>query len=394
MPIASNLTSADLYGDPYPIYRELRDHEPWAWSDRLNMWLVSRYDDVVFVDGHPEIFSAHQDGSLAERAMGLVMIRTDGDAHRRLRSAVDGPLRRRVVREHWSGELQATARRLVARLAAIPEFDLVREFATPFAAEALMMTVGLPSVSPGQAIEWSGAFIAGLSNHDDDQQAWARARQARDQVTALVKESIARVRDEPDQTVISAMVHTQLAEPLSNEEIATQVRLMISGGFNEPWHALTTLAWQLCQQPALAGRVLRDPAALDAAIEETLRWLSPIGALPRQLTTDHTAGGVTLRAGDKLLALAASANHDERKFADPDVFDPDRPNLSDHLAFSRGVHYCLGTYLAREQLRIAVPALLTGLPGLRVTAAPEMAGWMFRGPQSLPMRHDAALRAG
>jgi hypothetical protein len=187
------------------------------------------------------------------------------------------------------------------------------------------------------------------------------------------------------------MVHAKLAEPLSNEEIATQVRLMLSGGFNEPWHALTTLAWQLCQQPALAGRVLCDPAAFDAAIEETMRWLSPIGALPRQLATDYTAGGVALRAGDKLLALAASANHDERKFADPDVFDLDRPNLSDHLAFSRGVHYCLGTYLTREQLRVAVPALLTGLPGLRVTAAPDMAGWMFRGPQSLPMCHDAAL---
>jgi cytochrome P450 len=389
MSIARNLTSKDLYADPYPVYRELRDDEPWAWSDGLGMWLVSRYEDVVFVDEHPEIFTAHQENSLAERTMGLVMIRTDGDAHRRLRSAVDGPLKRRNVRQQWSAGLTSHATELAGRLAEKPEFDLVSDFAAPFAAQALMRTAGLPEVTTEQVVEWSRAFIAGLANHDDDPEVWERAGRARTEVGELVREAAARVTAVPDHTVISAMVHAELAEPLTTEEIATQVRLMISGGFNEPWHALATLVWQLCEQPQLRDRVLADSEALDAAIEETMRWLTPVGALPRQLAVDHTVGDVTLRAGDKLLALAASANRDDRKFAAPDAFDIDRAELSDHLAFSLGAHYCLGTYLAREQLRTAVPALFNSLTGLRVTSAPNLVGWMFRGPESVLMRHDA-----
>ena len=388
MSIAANLSGKDLHDDPYPTYRQLRNNEPWAWSDRLNLWLVSRYDDVVFVDEHPEIFNAHQDNSLAERTMGLVMIRTDGDAHRRLRSAVDGPLKRRNVGQHWRKTLETKSEQLVAELAHLAEFDLIRDFAAPFAAEALMAVVGLPGVTVGQVVEWSGAFIAGLSNHEDDPTVWARVRKAYGEVADRVEEAVARVKKDPDHTVISAMAHAELEDPLSIEEIATQVRLMISGGFNEPWHALATLVWQLCEKPELAKRTQGDPAALDAAIEETVRWLSPIGAFPRQLATDHHVGGVTLRAGDKLLALAASANHDERKFPDPDAFDIDRPNLNDHLAFSLGAHYCLGTYLAREQLRVAVPMLLRAFPALCVIEEPVMAGWMFRGPVSVPMRHD------
>ncbi|WP_413797123.1 cytochrome P450 [Streptomyces iranensis] len=392
MPIARNLTSKDLYADPYPVYRALRDHEPWAWSDGLGMWLVSRHEDVVFVDEHPEIFTAHQENSLAERSMGLVMIRTDGDVHRRLRSAVDGPLKRRNVRRDWSAGLTSHAKELAEQLAEKPEFDLVADFAAPFAAQALMTTVGLADVRTEQVAEWSGAFIAGLANHDDDPAVWERAGRARTEVGALVHEAITRVTAAPDHTVISAMVHAEVSEPLDAEEIAAQVRLMIAGGFNEPWHALATLVWQLCERPELKDRVLADSHALDTAIEETMRWLTPVGAFPRQLAVDHTVGDVTLRAGDKLLALAASANRDERKFADPDAFTIDRPDLPDHLAFSLGAHYCLGTYLAREQLRTAVPVLLTSLPGLRVTRTPNLTGWMFRGPESVDMRHGACSR--
>lgn len=394
MSIAKNLTSKQLYNDPHPIYRELRDREPWAWSDKLGMWLVSRYEDVVFVDEHPEIFTAHQEHSLAERAMGLVMIRTDGNAHRRLRSAVDGPLKRRTVRQHWSAGLTAHAQSLCEKVAENSDFDLVSDFAAPFAAQALMMTIGLTDVTTKQVIEWSGAFIAGLANHEEDQTVWERAAGARSEVGDRVREAIARVTVTPDHTVISAMVHAGLAEPLKPEEIATQVRLMIAGGFNEPWHALATLIWQLCAQPALTERTLADPAALDSAIEETMRWLTPVGAFPRQLAVDHVVGDVILRAGDRLLALAGSANRDERKFTDPDAFDIDRPFLNDHLAFSLGAHYCLGTYLAREQLRTAVPALFASLPGLRVTREPHLAGWMFRGPEAVHMSHDVRRKTG
>jgi len=387
--IAENLTSKDLYNNPYPIYRELRDHEPWAWSNELKVWLVTRYDDALFVDQHPEIFTAYQDNSLAERAMGQgTLVRTDGEAHRRLRMATDGPLKRRTVRERWAEGLQSHARELVDQLIQKPEFDLVTDFAAPFAAQALVRVVGLLGVTTSQIVDWSGAFIAGLANHENDPEVWQRCEQAYSEVGELVREKIASVRAVPDHSLISAMAHANLDDPLTDEEIATQVRLIFSGGFNEPWDAIATLVWHLCDQPELRERVLTDPAALDAAFDETARWLTPTGAFPRQLAVDYTVGDVTMRAGQKLLAVASSANRDERKFASPDTFDIDRPNLQDHMGFSLGAHYCLGVYLAREQMRTAIPMLFNSLDNLRLVRQPKLVGWMFCGLQSLEMRHD------
>ncbi|MGH8940358.1 MAG: cytochrome P450, partial [Actinomycetes bacterium] len=181
---------------------------------------------------------------------------------------------------------------------------------------------------------------------------------------------------------VSAMARAHPEKPLSLEEVASNVRLMIAGGFSDARDLIATLSWLLLRHPQIRRRALAEPDVMDRAIDECVRWLSPVGAFPRQLTSDFDNGVVKLRQGEKILVLAASANRDESRFPQPERFDVDRPNLSEHVGFSLGMHYCLGTHFVREMARIAGPRVLA-LPGVRIEADPVFTGWMFRGPTAI-----------
>jgi cytochrome P450 len=180
------------------------------------------------------------------------------------------------------------------------------------------------------------------------------------------------------------MANTPLDDPLDIEEIVSNVELIISGGFNDARDAIATLAWHLLTHPEARNRALADPVTFERAFDESVRWLSPIGSYPRIVTRDISLPAGDFKAGDRLLVIAGSANHDETKFPDPARFDIDRANVEDHLGFSVGVHFCLGNQLVRAMARAAVPAVLA-LPGIRPAADPQFYGWQFRGPLSVPV---------
>ncbi len=373
-----------LDADPWPVYAHLRATAPWGWCERLGMRIVTRYDDVVLVDQQPEIFSSEVDDALTTRSWGLSMLRTEGAPHRRLRDAAGPPLKKRTIGTRWTPVLEELADRHLEPLARCTSFDAVADFAAPFTGACLRDLLGLPDATPAQIGQWSDAYIAGATNHRHDPAVWARAGAAKDEAEAHVHAALTRVRAQPDGTVVSALAHAAADEPLSDDEIASNVRLIVAGGYNDARDAVATLCWLLLAHPQTRERAAADPAVFERAIDESIRWLSPVGAFPRQLTRDITVGGVQLRKGDKLLALMSSANWDESRFPQPDRFDVDRPNLDDHLGFAAGVHYCLGTHFVRGMLRVAVPRLLA-LPGIQAVAEPEFRGWMFRGPRSVPL---------
>ena len=260
----------------------------------------------------------------------------------------------------------------------------MRDVAAPLTGACLREVLGLLDATAADIERWSTAFIAGLINNTDDPAVWSGAKTASDEVRECVLAALERVRAEPDGSVVSAMGGAHPDDPLSTDEIAANIRLMISGGFNDARDAVATLAWLLMTHQDTAERALNDDAAFERAFDESLRWLTPIGSFPRIVTRDISLPGGDFNAGDRLLVIAGSANHDESRFPDPQRFDIDRPNLGDHLAFSAGIHYCLGSQLARGLARAAVPAILA-LPDIRPAAAPEFYGWQFRGPLSVPV---------
>jgi cytochrome P450 len=368
--------------DPYPYFAALRGEERWTWSESLKAHLVSRYDDVVTIDKDDETFSVQIPNNLMSRTIGTSMLRLDGMEHRRIRAASNEPLKRRTLHRNWSAVIDDLVAQTVAPLRSRDSADLMRDFAAPLTGACLAAVLGLADAGAGDIERWSAAIIAGLINNTDDQVVWATAKIACDEVRGSVKSALERVRSAPDGTVVSAMASAD--DPLDFEEIVSNVELIISGGFNDARDAIATLSWHLLTHPEARSRAMVDPVTFERAFDESVRWLSPIGSYPRMVTRDISLPAGDFKAGDRLLVIAGSANHDDTKFVDPARFDIDRANVEDHLGFSIGVHYCLGNQLVRAIARSAVPAVLA-LPGIRAADAPQFYGWQFRGPLSVPV---------
>jgi hypothetical protein len=376
--LVDEITAEDLVRDPYNVYRRLRDAGPCVWLAPAQRYVLPRWDEVVVLDENPA-FTAAEPDSLMTRAMGLSMLRTDGEAHQCQRRAAHRMLRAKEFETYWSGMLVGVADELLDEIEQAGRADLVGDFAGPYAARTLKRMLGLDDVADTDMQVWSQALIDGVGNYADDATVWNRCREA----GAGINAAVARARDRASEgTVIHAMLSDQA---ITYDEVLANVKLFISGGLNEPRDVIATTAWALLSDPEQAALVRADPAAFAAATDESLRWMSPIAMYPRFVSSDTQVGDVALAAGNRVGVLLASANRDERHWEEPDRFDLQRATQR-HIAFSRGPHVCLGAYVARQQVgRAALPRLFDRLADLRLAPGfkPRQLGWVFRGLASL-----------
>lgn len=379
----------DLWDDPYPIYGWLRRNEPVIWVPAANRYLVTRYENIVTLERQPEIFSADEENSLMKRVMGHSLLRKDGPSHRRERVACEPALRPATVKNHWLPAFRRIVDELIDGFIADGEADLFERFAAPCAALSLASMLGLINVDQKDLREWSQAMMDGTGNYADDPEVWRRAEAASAGVDAALDEVIPYLARNPNQSLISCMLHAE--DPLSRAEIAANVKVIIGGGLNEPRDAIATGAFALLGNPSQQAAVEADSALWRSVFEETVRWVSPIGMYPRQITREVELGGTRLPKGARIGVVLASGNRDENVFDNPDVFDIHRAKKP-HVAFGGGPHFCLGAWAARVQVgEVALPALFTRLKHLRLEEAPPVlfGGWVFRGPLNLPCRWEA-----
>lgn len=382
-PATADITLDALHDDPYPIFRRLRDEDPVAWVPAAGRFLVTRHEDVLTVERDQGTFSSVEVGSMMNRAIGPTLLRQDGGAHRRLRTAAEGPVRPRAVKEQWLPRFQQNADALIDGLAERGHADLVGDYAGPLAAANLGAFLGLPSATPADIQTWSQAFIDGCGNYAEDAEVWRRCASAVSTVDEAVDDAIAFLREHPDRSVVSSMVHA--ADPLTDEEIRTNIRIFLGGGVNEPRDAIGVAAYGLLTHADQLDDVRSGRTAWKAVFEEAVRWIAPIGMYPRQVTRDVELAGRRLSEGDRIGVAISSANRDGRVFPEPDSFDT-RRRPGPHLAFGGGPHFCLGTWVARASIAgVALPTLFRRLPGLELADpdAVRMAGWVFRGPLAL-----------
>ena len=382
--LVGEIALSDLYDDPYPIYRRLRAEAPVAWVPAANRFLVTRYDDIVALERHPEIFSANEHGSLMTRIMGHTLLRKDGAAHRRERAAAEPPMRPRTVNRHWLPLFQRNADALIDEFVDDGGADLFRQFAGPLAARNLAMVLGLRDAGDVDMQRWSQAMMDGGGNYADDPVVWERADAAAAEIDDAVRQAVDWVRDHPDESVVSSMVHAP--DPLTVDEIRANVKVFVGGGLNEPRDSISVATWAVLTHPEIRAAVEADPSRWKAVFEEAIRWVAPIGMYPREVAQTTELGGVTLEAGSRLGVCLASGNRDETVFERPDDFDIDRTNKA-HIAFGGGPHFCLGTWVARAQVaQVALPTLFRRLPRLRLhdTEEVRLGGWVFRGLLNLP----------
>ncbi|MBR0798491.1 cytochrome P450 [Bradyrhizobium jicamae] len=389
VPIVADIAYHDLLDDPYPIFRRLRATAPAVYVEAAKLTLVTRFADIAAIERDPATYSADNPTSLVNKVMGPTFMRKDGAEHTIGRKAIEPSFRPATIKDHWAPKFTVICERLVRDLAEAGEADLFTALAAPMASLALMEMIGFEPMPWQRLAEWSQALIDGAGNYAGDPEVERKAMQAGADVDAAIEAVLDRHRESPNPTILSSMVNAD--PPMPIEAIRANIKVIIGGGLNEPRDAILTLVLGLLANPAQKQNVLAQPELWPAALEEAVRWISPIGMYPRRATRTVELSGVTLPQDLQIGLCVGAANRDDQRFPDPDSFDISRPKQS-HLAFGAGPHFCAGTWVSRLTVgRIVGPMLFERLRNLRLRdeAPPIVRGWVFRGPVSLPVRWDA-----
>ncbi len=373
--------------DPYAVYRRLRREQPVILVTGLlgEDHLVTRYGDVVGLLKDSERFSSRGNA----RGIGLVMGRTilemEGREHIRHRSLVTPFLQRNALRGGLEAKIVKIAQGLIDQFAAAGHADLVAQFTFTFPIRVITHIIGIPMEDYATFHRWA---IDLISVGEDPPRGFAASERIVDYLRPVLHERKA----EPRPDLLSRLAHAEIeGQRLSDEEVLSFLRLLIPAGAETTYRLIGSVLFALLTHPSYLEEVQADRAKLDLAIEETLRWESPVQYVSRETTVPVTVAGFDIPAGALVSACLGSANRDPEQFPDPDCFDLHRRN-DDHVAFGFGQHFCAGSHLARTEARLALTALLDRLPNLRLDRAQEceVRGLAFRSPNQLPVLFDKA----
>ena len=395
-PIADWVTIADLYRDPFAIYERLRAEGGVHWVPAVNRYLVTSYDAVHVTELDQQTFSANEQGSLQIRAMGHSMLRRDDPEHYIERKAWQPALRPGIVQRVWADIFAQNAERYLGELIEKgPGADLVWDFAAPYAAENLRQICGLYNATQQDLQRWSQTMIDATGNYADDQEVWRLGEQSYNEVDAALDEMLVWHAKHPDHSLISQLLGMKDYEmPL--ERIRANLKMTIGGGLNEPRDALGVAAFAMLQHTDQLAMARADASLWHTVFDESIRWVAPIGMYSRQTTREVELSGVTLPAGARLGVCILSANRDESVWQRAAEFDI-RREQKPHLAFGKGVHVCLGAWVARAEIAdVALPMIFERLEGLRLIDddPAQMGGWVFRGMTRMPIAWDRVRESG
>ena len=393
VPSEIDLLDGDFYaGDPHPVFDWLRANAP-VHQDVSGVWGIARHADVMAISKDPERFcSRHSTRPDAPAVPSLINL--DDPQHRRRRSLVNRGFTPRRVEEHAPRIRQIVAE-LIDAVAARGECDFVRDLAAPLPMIVIGDLLGVEPEDRDRLLRWSDDLITGSCSSAAPEAVEAATR-AFAEYAAYHGRVVERRRERPGNDLVSVLLAAEIdGERLSGDELLHDSLLILVGGDETTRHVISGGMEQLLGHPEQREALSRDPSGVPRAVEEMLRWVSPIQNMARTATRDVEMGGERIREGDKLLLLYPSANRDERVFRDPHRFDVTRrPN--DHVAFGGyGTHFCLGASLARLELRIFFEEVLRRLPDLEragVGPLPRRPSNFITGIEAMPVRFSPVAR--
>ena len=380
-----------FWHDPYPTLARMRDEAPVAFVPQLDGIVLTRRDDIDHWEKRIDVFSSEQPGGLMTRLMGRNMMRCDGDEHQRQRRQMQPAVSPRTVSRHWHRAFRDAAAGILRDLAPRGGAELCRDYAMRLSGEALRLITGLANVSAQEMDAHSQAMIDGIANYAGDEAVEARCRAAVAALDAAVDETLAgfaRQTPDPDSPAGVSVIAVLQRAGAPEDEIRANVKLVISGGQNEPRDAIAGAIWALLTHPAQLAQLLEGAAPWDRAFDEYVRWMAPIGMSPRRIAKPVRIGGFDIEPGGRAFLMFGAANRDPRHFKAPDSFDIGRDTRK-HIAFGAGPHFCAGAFASRALVaHVALPMIFERLPALRLDPAHQVAfgGWAFRGPLALHVK--------
>lgn len=370
-----------LPGDEiYAWYRSMRESQPVFYDEQSGAWLVFRYDDVQHILLDPATFSSNRDVS-SDNPISASMISSDPPRHRQLRNLATQAFTPRTV-ARLEPRITSIVNDLLDHVEDKGEMDVIRDLAFPLPVTVIAELLGIPSTDQMQFKQWSEAIVG------NSEESYMTAQR---EMAFYFLSLIAQRRSAPQDDLITALIEAEVdGEHLPDVELLGFCILLLVAGHETTTNLIGNAILCFDEHPQVMDELRAEPALLPSAVEEALRYYSPVKSLGRVATVDTTLRGQHIKAGQFILPIFASANRDEEQFPNADTFDIRRtPNR--HLAFGHGIHFCLGAPLARLEARIALGAVLERFSQIRrdrsIPLHLKESGIIF-GLQSLPITFD------
>jgi len=385
-----DLASPQFKANPYPFYSRLRAESPISCTKLLRQptWFVTRYRDVfpllkderLLKDWWPRTRWVHRLAGPITRNM----LNQDGPDHIRLRTLVHKAFTPQLV-ERLRQRVQTVCDELLNKLEESGELDLIAGYALPLPLTVISELLGIPPEIRGRLhvlsrSTFSATTIPGVLLSIPDQKRMIRN----------IRKLVAERRREPRDDLITALAQAEEAgDKLSEPELVATIALLLVAGYETTVNLIGNGALALLQHPDQLDRLRTEPGLAPSAVEEVLRYTSPLDtATQRFASEDMTIDSVRIAKGDVVICVIGSANHDETQFPSPETFDIGRqPNK--HVAFGQGTHFCIGAPLARLEGQVALTTLFNRFPNLRLAQSPDALRWrkslMIRGLEELPV---------
>lgn len=358
--------AANQYINPYPFFKEMREAHPVEYDHDQGFWGIYRYEDVKQVVTEYSVFSSdftEQQASQKDKmSRPRTLLTSDPPVHKKLRDLVSKAFSPKTILD-MEPRIAAIATELIEGMHTKNEIELIKDFAAPLPTIVIAEMLGIPSEDRELFKSWADHLLKTEGNLDD-----AATRTNRQKVLEEMNDYFRSIIEERQNQLgsdlISSLLRAELdGDRLSETELLSFCELLLLAGHITTVNLIGNSIWSLIEHPQAMEQLQKHKDLLPDAIEEVLRYRSPIHLVARTAAQDTEVGGKAIKKGERILAWLGSANRDESKFAHADQFDIGRkPNP--HIGFGHGIHFCLGAPLARLEARVGISLLLEHFPGM------------------------------
>jgi cytochrome P450 len=391
-----DILSAEYAADPTESWQVLREEHPLYFHEGMQAHVITRYEDVekAFKDKR---FTSDNYSWQLEPVHGRTILQMDGREHSVHRGLVSPAFRGTELTEKFVPVMQKNSSELIDGFRHdTGVVDLVDRFTTRYPINVIVDMLALPKADHELFHRWYNSIMAFLSNLSQDPDVHAAGLKTKDELQDYLLPKIADRRANPRDDLLSTLCTAEIdGEQMSDLEIKAFVSLLLVAGGETTDKAMSSMMWNLLQNPDQLALVREDRSRIAHAFAETLRFAPPAQMIMRQPSEDVEVSGGTIPAGATVVCLIAAANRDPRKYSDPDRFDITRPDLNfatafsaaaNHTGFAFGRHFCVGAMLAKVEVETATNLLLDAMDDIELLEPPAVVGVFTRAPTTLKVR--------
>jgi len=397
-----NILGPEFNVDPYPLYKRLRESFPLFYFEPLDAHVLSRYTDIEFALRN-EAFTVKNYEFQSEPLHGRTFIQMDGTEHSRYRNIVAPSIRGRQLAEKIMPIIEATSARIYDSFISSGKADFAAEYAARFPVLVISGLLGLDPGDEPRFLAWYRSFVDFIADLGQTPAITAKAFETKEAITDHLLPIIRRKRENPGDDLISLMcTHEIDGVQMDDMEIKSFISLLITAGGESTDKMLSLMLRNLLMCPEQMLQVRENRKLIDNAFVESMRYSPVTHRLMRITNAEVEVSGGVIPANSKVVLLLGSAQRDETKFANPDVFDINRPvaleksftSSAGHLAFGSGRHFCVGAMLAKAEIEVAFNQLFdrTSAIALNAPEFPRESGMFTRGVGALPIRFTPAAK--